>query len=296
MDITLTTQEAFEFLSQKLKISRPAEKFASEPAPLLADICRSYLNHVPFQNITLLSQDKTSCHVPTGEEMKTDVLSGRGGLCFTLNCFLYALLKAVGYDVSMALAQVGTDEIASHVVVLIRNLVQVGSLHIVDVGFGYPHFEPVSLDFDKETPEFRQSFNTFKYSKEGELYQRLHKASSEAPPPGFIKKDGWVVMYTFQLTPATFGEMDYNASPIYCWPSHSHFHQVLRLVKWFDNNAIAIKGSTLLREDDKHKFQSTELGSTEEAKHAILEYFPLFGQDEILAALKNIEYVKGLKN
>lgn len=309
MESKFSKEEAVNFLEITCGITEPLKEFSVNKIDLLPKILQAFLHIIPFQNLTLLSKNKQDRRVPTEDEIKQEVLSKRGGMCFTINAFLHALLEAIGYDVDFTIAtvheggEVKPEDHGNHAVVLVRKLTAENSLHIADVGSGYPQFEPVSLDFEDESNKkiYNQSFNTYQYIKEDNKYNRLHLRSnpdtigSSTSSHQVVSPNGsgdWVPYYTFQLVPCKYGDdlVRSQAATVYNWPSDYHFHRVLRMIRWKDGKAIAIKGYTLLLENDHGKLEASKLRTREEVKKKILEYFPgRYSSDEIETALKNTE-------
>lgn len=88
------------------------------------------------------------------------MLSGKGGLCYTLNVFIKYLLDALGYDVSFVSGAIKAPN--NHILVIIANLMKPGDRYLIDAGIGYPTFDPVPLDFEKESYTYAHSFLEYK--------------------------------------------------------------------------------------------------------------------------------------
>ncbi len=86
----LTRGEADRFVAEVLALHR----LASEPEARLAQLMGAYLARVPFQSLGAL----TTRAVPTLAQVERDAFSRAGGLCFTMNVFFQALLRALGFD------------------------------------------------------------------------------------------------------------------------------------------------------------------------------------------------------
>ncbi len=72
------------------------------------------------------------------------------------------------YDAHLVLTTIyyPDPELASHTAILIRNLKTQGDKWLVDVASFYT-FSPISMDFEKESPEYHEAFASYKYVKEG---------------------------------------------------------------------------------------------------------------------------------
>lgn len=196
----LSKKESLQYIQDILHVPLSEVPYLSE-APVssgtklsfLETIIRAFLEREPFQSIYLMSHDVTCRRRPTWDEIKRDLLLGRGGLCYWLNTFMYALLSSLGYDVSMTYStfNVGTHCPNNHVIVLAHDLVASGSLHLVDVGLGYYIPRAISLDFKSESPEYTDSFLTYKFQRESESMMYLLKKVTQpvpAPPSGHAEQ------------------------------------------------------------------------------------------------------------
>ena len=95
----LSQAEALSFLSDVLRLCGGERKLREKKYNLLGEILRTFHEVVPFQSLTLVAEQFSDRHKPTLTEVVTEVRSGRGGLCYTLNIFMKYLLEALDYDV-----------------------------------------------------------------------------------------------------------------------------------------------------------------------------------------------------
>lgn len=153
------------------------------------------------------------------DEIKADLKSGIGGLCYNLNVAVYYLLKTVGFDVVLAHATCtsSTKFQDNHVAVYVRNVEKPGDKFIAEAGFGFPTYHAVSLDFEKESPKYIDSFIEYKYIKyEGNLL-RMHrkgeliKGTTNTPDGVNFFLDGWRRFYFADLTKFTTNIEDFYA-------------------------------------------------------------------------------------
>uniref|UniRef100_A0A0B7B5C2 arylamine N-acetyltransferase n=1 Tax=Arion vulgaris TaxID=1028688 RepID=A0A0B7B5C2_9EUPU len=195
----LTKEEGLQYLQNVLRIPISevpnfSEKSVSAETKLsfLETLLRAFLAHVPFQSIYLMSHDINNRRRPTWDEIKRDILSGRGGLCYSVNAFMYALLASLELNAGMTFCTFNTGANCpdNHLLVLLHDLVAPGSLHLVDVGLGYfvPH--ALSLDFTNESQEYTDSFMTYKLCKESEsVIYFMKKVPVDTPPPASSDRD-----------------------------------------------------------------------------------------------------------
>ena len=114
-------------------------------AEMLRQLHLAHLLAVPFENLSI--------HVPEPIVLEDDALfekivsRGRGGFCYELNGLFAALLRALGFKVSMLSAQVADDEGGfsrdfDHMTLMIFG----EERWLADVGFGDSFVEPLLLD------------------------------------------------------------------------------------------------------------------------------------------------------
>jgi N-hydroxyarylamine O-acetyltransferase len=123
----------------------------------------------------------------------------RGGFCYELNGLFAALLRALGFDVTMLSAQVfGANEIFGREGDHMALLVNLEQRWLVDVGFGDSFREPLLLDERGEQEDGRHVYR-IEDAAEG---RRVLSRREEGGP--------WKAEYRFRLEPhiyADFAEM-----------------------------------------------------------------------------------------
>ena len=126
------------------------------------------------------------------------MISGIGGLCYSLNVANFFILKALGFDALLAAAAIGGRN--SHVTVYVQNVERTGDTFLAEASVGYPSFRAVCLDRE-ETPVFRDSFLEYKYMRRDGKLLRLHRQGDlggrRNVQHAYI--DGWRVAYTAEL-------------------------------------------------------------------------------------------------
>uniref|UniRef100_A0A0B7B6P5 arylamine N-acetyltransferase n=1 Tax=Arion vulgaris TaxID=1028688 RepID=A0A0B7B6P5_9EUPU len=187
----LTKEEGLQYLQDALgipisEVPNFSEKSVSAETKLsfLETLLRAFLAREPFQSIYLMSDEIINRRRPTWDEIKRDLLLGRGGLCYWQNAFMYALLTSLGLNAGMTYStfNLNINSPDNHLIVLIHDLVAPESLHLVDAGIGYyiPHV--VFLDFTKESQEYTDSFLTYKFCKESEnKFYMMKKVPADTP-------------------------------------------------------------------------------------------------------------------
>lgn len=208
---------------------------------------------------------------PTFDEVKADVMSTKGGLCYTLNFFTKHLLEALGYNVHFTTGSINGPP-NNHLLVVISDLTKKGDRHLVDTGSAYPIFTAVSLDFKAETPVFHNSFIQYKYKYEdGKLVQYFKKNSR--PPKSewgarfisdLIEREN---SFVYEVMDKVYTDTNSKLTP---------FHKSLRIVASIgpERRAVAFRDAYLLIENESHFLESSYLSSSEEFLEKVNLYFP----------------------
>ena len=283
MECLITKQEAIRFLIDTLRMDEIEEKLQHDKKQLLDAICVSFMRTIPFHNAAFISVPSGSRRTPTVADNIQSVLTGKGGLCWTLNSAMYSILEAIGYNVILVLASAGERDTNDHAVVVVKNLLKENDSYLVDVGFGEPAFQAICLDFDKESETITESFRVYKLIKEGDLYIRINKSNVTAQNTEAI----WEEKYSFQL-------QSYDAKTMYDWMSKTVwnnndiiFYKSLRFVHFKNKKLLAVKDNLLLEEMPNHRLSSTALESDTAIVDAIREHFPAI-QEEIIRSAVSI--------
>ncbi|GFN90242.1 arylamine n-acetyltransferase 1-like [Plakobranchus ocellatus] len=282
-----TKEEALKFLESRLGVKDVQKRRISNPQTLLDDITTSIQAHIPFNNMSLMSIAPEKRRRPTLEEIKESVVSGTGGLCYVLNVALFCILKALGFDVVMASVNVFFPR--NHILVYARDVNKEGDVFLIDSGFGYPTFRAISLDFEKESPEFTDSFIEYKYMKKDKKILRLHRngdfGQRSAARPVYI--DGWRVAYVARCYGTANIEdfyLDYDEvytfqSPIRK-PFKTSFQTNFRLVQFPEKRAVIISNLKLMLENESGNLETILMeGGDEGILSAVRRYFPVIPEE-----------------
>jgi N-hydroxyarylamine O-acetyltransferase len=147
----------------------------------------SHLFTVPFENLDIyLGRDIALDEAGWFQKIVHD---RRGGFCYELNGLFAALLKALGFSVTLLSARVRTPDGKynpefDHMVLL----VQLAKRWLVDVGFGESFWEPLCLDLEGEQV---QSNGTYRLTCDDSDWQYQT-----------LQPDGtWQPVYRFTLAP-----------------------------------------------------------------------------------------------
>ena len=227
------------------------------------------------------------------EEIKQSILSGKGGLCYPTNVFAKFFLEALGYDIYFLGSRVSVPD--DHIVTVVNSLKTKGDRYLVDIGGGFPSFEPIPLDFDEESPTYSQSFLKFKYVWKDGKVARYH--SRILGPTSLKNEEGeleWKVFYSLDTdpTPRDISSFDKIMEKIYTDVNSdlTPFHKSLRAVGFSkpDMKLMALKETSLFLENEENFLEETKLKSVEEILECVSRYFPLLYED----AKKAVKYIK----
>ena len=226
-------------------------------------------------------------HRPTLEEIKKDVFAEKGGLCYTLNVFMKYLLEALEYDVSLLSGCVKNKN--NHVMIMVANLLTPKDLFLVDVGIGYPFFEPIPLNFEKESPVYLHSYAEFKFTWENEKLLLFMKSERNLTLPENIECiDGWKKVAVIDVTPKPLSFFDGFFDDIYTdlEGKFTPFHHSIRSARYTagpNMKAICIKESSILHEDDSHCLKETKIESADNFLNVIDQNYPSLNEDAATA-------------
>ncbi|XP_071486333.1 uncharacterized protein [Diadema antillarum] len=295
-DAVMTSEEAFLFIQEVLGVTSCKDKMASDPVAFLNEVLYSWQENIPYQTVVSIATPKKDRHLPTLPEIKNDIMAKLGGTCYHNNIGCYMVIKALGYQVTLVPADVIRAS-SDHVAIIIFSLSGAGSQHMADVGAGgWPTFQLIPLDFDRESPEYHKSFLRYKFVRQGDHILRLHNAESDPVGANYFKatlKDGWY----------TYASIHYNM-PV----EVSYFDEIMeilhtqvqddmillrkiRCVTYPKGRFVSIFNATLLEEQENGCIKKTYLKSRDEIIGVFRRYFPQFDESVIHAAMDD-ELVK----
>lgn len=274
METPLSKVEALHFVVKVLGIEMPEKKLSEDKKDFLNMLLPLYVQCIPFQNVNLLAQAYLNqSHLPTWTEIKEAMMSGCGGVCFTVGVFMKVLLETLGYNVHFVACDV--DHPSDHISTIVRDLSYEGSEHIVDV-IGYPNFEIVPLDFTQRSPTYKSSFCSYYYKRlEEKTIQRVNLKGMMAEEQ---------IFGTFHLEARELSHFLPSMVDIYTNPDQSIFLQQIVAISYYGGKCIAVRGSAFLQEDGQCTLQKTIIDRKKTA--AVLnEYFPKLSASAIADAI-----------
>ena len=222
-------------------------------AETLRDVQLAHLLSVPFENLSIHSGEPIVLH----DDALFDkiVKRRRGGFCYELNGLFAALLRAMGFDVSMiAGSAMNADGEFGSPFDHMALLVTLGDQWLVDVGFGDSFREPLRLVAGLVQDD-RQ--HAYRIDRNGERLTVMRQERGE-----------WRAQYRFGLDAQTY--TDYAGMCRYHQTSsESHFTQQRVCSRATPDGRITISGVRLI----------TAAGGRRHERH-------LEGEDEYAEALR----------
>ncbi|XP_071508761.1 uncharacterized protein [Diadema antillarum] len=295
-DEVMTSEEAFTFVHEVLEVTSPKEKMASDPVAFLHEILYSWQANMPFQTVHSIATPKKDRHRPTLLEVKNDILVKLGGRCYHNNVGCYMVMKALGYQVSLVPANTVSIK-STHAVIMVYNLSGEGSKHLADMGTGgWPTFQPIPLDFEKESPEYHESFLIYKFVRQGDVIVRLHNVESDPAGANFYKasfKDEWYTYASIRFnTPVAVSHFDNVMTRLYTQVNDDlPLLSKLLCIAFPKGRFLSINNTTLLEEQENGWVKKTYLRSRDEIIDVFKRHFPHFDESTIHAAMDD-EFVK----
>ena len=163
-------------------------------AETLRDLQLAHLLAVPFENLSLHAGEPIV--LEDGALFDKIVVRRRGGFCYELNGLFAALLRALGFEVTMLAARVADGEggyspAFDHMALM----VELEDRWLVDVGFGDTFREPLLLD---ERDVQQQAGGAYRVDADGERLVLV-----ERKPGG-----SWKPQYCFALRGYAFADYE----------------------------------------------------------------------------------------
>ncbi|XP_067661680.1 uncharacterized protein [Haliotis asinina] len=293
MQIMLDENEAFAFIEKKLDVSNPRSKLSASKLDFLNLLIFRMQHTFPFQSVSLIAEDKDKRHRPCLSEIGESVSSGVGGLCYTLNVFMFFLLRGLGYKVFLNHCTV-TSSVTypdNHVVVIVKDVEQTGDIYLCETGVGHPTFQAICLNFDKESPTYNDSYLEYRYIKHDGKVMRMHgdgdfRRQSGLPFDFYVGK--FRRFYELKLEPSDkLSAFDAQFDTVYTNKEATLFHVSLRALIFKDKRATVMVNSRLMLENDHRQFDITSLETDDSLREAYSTHFPALPSDIVAAAIAN---------
>jgi N-hydroxyarylamine O-acetyltransferase len=232
------------------------------PLELTAETLRAlqvaHLCTVPFENLSIHAGQPI---VLEDAALFTKIVERRrGGFCYECNGLFAALLRAIGFDVSMLSAEVARAEGGfsppfDHMALMVR----LEQRWLVDVGFGESFLEPLLLD---ERGEQRQGNRAYRIVPDDGYLTLLGNDGAE-----------WQPEYRFTLQPYEYEDFDLMCRYHQTSPD-SHFTQNRICSRAIENGGrITISEKRLISTSSDGARQERALQSDEEYRTVLREEF-----------------------
>lgn len=226
-------------------------------AATLKELQLAHLRAVPFENLSIHWGEP----IVLTEAALCDkiVRRGRGGFCYELNGLFAALLRALGFKVTMLSAGVANDKGEfgpdfDHMALMVT----LDERYLADVGFGDSFLAPLLLD---ERAEQRQGDKAYRIDAAGDRFILQQRGA-----------DGvWRAQYRFSLRPHVFA--DYAEMCRYHQTSpDSHFTRQRICSRATAEGRISLSERRLIRTRAGQRTEQ-ELTGEEEYTQALREHF-----------------------
>jgi N-hydroxyarylamine O-acetyltransferase len=165
-------------------------------APTAETLRRLHVAHllsVPFENLSIHAGEAV---VLEDEALFRKIVGrGRGGFCYEANGLFAALLRALGFEVSMLSAEVANAEGGfSRPFDHMTLLVSLEQRRLADVGFGDSFVEPLLIDERGEQPQGRHAY---RIKPDGDYLVMARRDAGEGV---------WKAQYRFTLQPHIYAD------------------------------------------------------------------------------------------
>ena len=273
---------ALKLLQDSWRIKDVEKRLKTDRKALLDEVVVGVQEKVIFQTISVMASEPGRLKRPTFAEIKQNCLCAVGGVCYSINIFTWCLLKALGFSAKVCRARVGPISPAtssSHLVVLVYGILEPNDLFLIDCGCGYPTFQAVPLDFEKESPVYQDSFIKCKYVRDDGMILRMQNSTPETSTTEEIKR----LFYSFVPQPDLLEDTIHSeyASRI----PELQLTQKPRALLFPRGKAVIIVGNRLMIEKEEGKLETTVLESDEEVVRAYGIHFPQLEEELVRKAI-----------
>jgi N-hydroxyarylamine O-acetyltransferase len=218
----------------------------------------AHLLAVPFENLSIHTKEPV---VLEDEALFAKIVEHRrGGFCYESNGLFAALLRALGFDVSMlsaeaAKAEGGFGPDFDHMALMVSS----EQRWLVDVGFGDSFLEPLLLDEQSEQVQGRRAYRILRDGAHLILMQRE-------------EGDEWKAQYRFTLQPHEYA--DYEEMCRYHQTSpQSHFTRARICSRATETGRITLSGMRFITTSQEGERQERILKSEQEYAAILREQF-----------------------
>ncbi|XP_038052615.1 uncharacterized protein LOC119725307 [Patiria miniata] len=291
---SLSLAEVEEFLESTLQLRLPMDRLKANREGFLRDVITNCYRRIPFQSVTAIATPKPDRRALSFPEIKVNMMTRQGGLCCEMNRFIKLLLETLGFEI-YHVSCTGFGKPNNHMANVVRNLNRPGDLHLVDIATGYPTFGPIPLNFEKESPMYKDSFLFYKYVKDADgslrLMNRVSPDFNDCPPESVV--DEWYTFIEFNLEFQDFeffADSIENVHTVESGPEAlAPFLVSLRAVDFRNGRLFAIKDTTIMEEDASGRVNKKRISSPHELLEAYKVHFPQFPTETVQQAIRNVQ-------
>ncbi|KOG88471.1 acetyltransferase [Streptomyces varsoviensis] len=250
-------------------------------ADTLRSLHRAHLHSIPFENLDAVLGSAPSLALPDVEAKL--VRGGRGGYCFEQNTLFAAVLKSLGFHVTMHTARVlragGHDAVRprTHMLLIVRVPGEEGR-YLADVGFGGATglLEAVPL---VAGTEFRAGPRLHRLVRATEHDGLLDLWVLQAPEAGV-----WADQYAFTLDPVAPADLEVLNWYMATSP-RSPFSHTLSAHRSTPEGHLALRGHTLVATGPDGTRTERELADTDEVVRVLATDFNIAAPEGTRAAV-----------
>ncbi len=230
----------------------------------------AHLRSVPFENLSIHAGEPI---VLEEDALFTKIVEQRrGGFCYECNGLFAGLLRALGFEVAMLAAGVGSRQrgfgpIFDHMTLMVT----LAERWLVDVGFGESFVEPLLLDTRAEQ---RQGTSTFRLEEDGDHLILTRRNDGE----------DWQDQYRFTLQPYSFVDYEekcrwHETSP------DSHFTKNVICSRATDAGRSTLSGMKFITTSGPQRLRDEQtLSSREEYDRMLKDHFGIVMKNPLTSA------------
>ena len=218
----------------------------------------AHLLAVPFENLSIHAGEPIV--LEDGALFEKIVGRRRGGFCYEANGLFAALLRALGFEVSMLSAEVArADGSFSPPFDHMALLVTLGRRWLADVGFGDCFLEPLPLEGGGE---YAQGRHVYRVEPDGERFVLSRREGGGE----------WEAQYRFTLRPHVYADFEemcryHQTSP------ESHFTKSRVCSRATPEGRVTLSGMRFIETARDGSRRERALAGEEEYAAALREYF-----------------------
>jgi N-hydroxyarylamine O-acetyltransferase len=231
---------------------------STDPNPdTLRRLHLAHLYTVPFENLDISLGRQITCEEARFLHKIVDL--GRGGFCYELNGAFAALLRDLGFRVTLLSGRVAREDgSASPEFDHLALLVDLDEPWLADVGFGDSFLEPLRL---KTEIEKEQLSGRFRIVPVGDVMIVQRQLAGQP----------WKSQYQFTLKPYRLEDFEGRCQFQQTSPD-SHFTRQRVCTLRIPDGRITLSDLTLIRTVKNHR-EEQRLNSEQEWRSALVEYF-----------------------